>query len=95
MGHLMQEQRPEPLIRVLRCLQELSQWRSERAQEALKNSVLDEEAAARFSTAAALAQKQNRDRAPKTGAPPQSVCVISDPVFALLLFRLRIARRMF
>lgn len=92
----MQQQRPEPpLIRVLRYLQELSQWRSERAQEALKNSVLDEEAAARFSTAAALAQKQNRDRAPKTGAPPQSVCVISGPVFVLLLFRLRVARRTF
>lgn len=54
-------------------VQELSQWRSERAQEALKNSVLDEEAAARFSTAAALAQKHTRDQAAKHQPPPQLV----------------------
>ena len=96
MGRLAQEQRAEsPLNLLLRRPQELSQWRSERAQEALKNSVLDEEAAARFSTAAALAQKQNRSRAPTTEAPPQTVCVSNHFVFALLLFLIRLARRMF
>ena len=35
-------------------------WRSKKAEESLKNSVLDEEAAARFSTAAALAAGSGR-----------------------------------
>lgn len=43
-------------------VQELSLWRSQRAKEALKASVLDEEAAAKFSTAAALAQQQKAKR---------------------------------
>ena len=41
-------------------LQELSQWRQQQLQESLRNSVLDEEAAAKFSTAAALAAKEKR-----------------------------------
>ena len=41
-------------------LQELSQWRQQKLQESLRNSVLDEEAAAKFSTAAALAAKEKR-----------------------------------
>ena len=40
--------------------QELSMWRSKKAEESLKNSVLDEEAAAKFSTAAALAAGSGR-----------------------------------
>jgi hypothetical protein len=35
-------------------------WRSKKAEESLKNSVLDEEAAAKFSTAAALAAGSGR-----------------------------------
>jgi len=35
-------------------------WRTKKAEESLKNSVLDEEAAARFSTAAALAAGSGR-----------------------------------
>ena len=42
------------------ALQELSQWRQQQLQESLRNSVLDEEAAAKFSTAAALAAKEKR-----------------------------------
>lgn len=49
-------------------LQELSQWRKQREQEALKASVLDEEAAAKFSTAAALAQKAKEKQASKQRA---------------------------
>jgi len=45
---------PSPLA------QELSMWRTKKAEESLKNSVLDEEAAARFSTAAALAAGSGR-----------------------------------
>lgn len=61
-------------------LQELSQWRQQRAEEALKASVLDEEAAAQFSTAAALAQKEKEkaaerrsNQAAMAGADPHPV----------------------
>ena len=47
-------------------LQELSQWRQQKLQESLRNSVLDEEAAAKFSTAAALAAKEKRKEMAKT-----------------------------
>eukprot|EP00210_Caulerpa_lentillifera_P008677 g8276.t1 len=40
--------------------QELSQWRQKKAEELLKATVLDEEAAAKFSTAAALKQLDSR-----------------------------------
>ncbi len=46
-------------------LQELSQWRQQQLQESLRNSVLDEEAAAKFSTAAALAAKEKRNQMAK------------------------------
>lgn len=46
-------------------LQELSQWRQQQLQESLRNSVLDEEAAAKFSTAAALAAKGKRQQMAK------------------------------
>ena len=36
-------------------MQELTQWRSQKAEEAMRATVLDEATAARFSTAAALA----------------------------------------
>ena len=45
--------------------QELSQWRQQQLQESLRNSVLDEEAAAKFSTAAALAAKEKRSQMAK------------------------------
>ena len=45
-------------------MQELSQWRAAKAEAALKSTVLDEETAALFSTAAALATKKSG-----TGAP--------------------------
>lgn len=45
--------------------QELSQWRQQQLQESLRNSVLDEEAAAKFSTAAALAAKEKRNQMAK------------------------------
>lgn len=35
-------------------MQELSQWRNQKAEEAMRATVLDEATAARFSTAAAL-----------------------------------------
>ena len=64
--------------------QELSQWRQQRAEEALKASVLDEEAAAQFSTAAALAQKEKEKAAGKrsnqaamAGADPHPVGLAS------------------
>ena len=41
------------------ALQELSQWRSQKEEESLKNAVLDDVAAARFSTAAALAARRS------------------------------------
>ncbi|DBA78424.1 TPA: hypothetical protein ACH3X2_007918 [Trebouxia sp. C0005] len=44
---------------------ELSQWRQQQLQESLRNSVLDEEAAAKFSTAAALAAKEQRNQMAK------------------------------
>lgn len=44
---------------------ELSQWRQQQLQESLRNSVLDEEAAAKFSTAAALAAKEKRNQMAK------------------------------
>ncbi|KAL3147452.1 hypothetical protein ABBQ38_014510 [Trebouxia sp. C0009 RCD-2024] len=44
---------------------ELSQWRQQQLQESLRNSVLDEEAAAKFSTAAALAAKEKRSQMAK------------------------------
>ncbi|DBB00828.1 TPA: hypothetical protein ACH3X1_000756 [Trebouxia sp. C0004] len=44
---------------------ELSQWRQRQLQESLRNSVLDEEAAAKFSTAAALAAKEKRNQMAK------------------------------
>ena len=46
-------------------VQELSQWRQQQLQESLRNSVLDEEAAAKFSTAAALAAKEKRNQMAK------------------------------
>ena len=50
---------------MLAVLQELSQWRQQQLQESLRNSVLDEEAAAKFSTAAALAAKEKRNQMAK------------------------------
>ena len=40
--------------------QELSQWRSQKAEEAMRATVLDEVTAARFSTAAALEAGKGR-----------------------------------
>ena len=64
--------------------QELSQWRKEREEEALRASVLDEDAAAKFSTAAALAQQQRSRRTLAAGAsePPQVRAL--DATFQLL-----------
>ncbi len=53
------------LERLLLVAQELSQWRQQQLQESLRNSVLDEEAAAKFSTAAALAAKEKRNQMAK------------------------------
>lgn len=60
-------------------MQQLSQWREEKEAEAMKNAVLDTEAAARFSTAAALASKESgtqetvdwRDNTLATKSPPR------------------------
>ena len=52
-------------LKGLGLLQELSQWRQQQLQESLRNSVLDEEAAAKFSTAAALAAKEKRNQMAK------------------------------
>ena len=72
--------KPEATLSFCTPLQELSQWRQQRAEEALKASVLDEEAAAQFSTAAALAQKEKEKQAGKrsnqaamAGAEPHPV----------------------
>ena len=61
------------------CLQQLSQWREEKEKEALKAAVLDTQAAAKFSTAAALASKQSgsghvvdwRDNTLASASPPR------------------------
>jgi hypothetical protein len=72
--------KPEAQLPLRTLSQELSQWRQQRAEEALKASVLDEEAAAQFSTAAALAQKEKEkaagrrsNQAAMAGAEPPAV----------------------
>lgn len=60
-------------------MQQLSQWREEKEAEAMKAAVLDTQAAARFSTAAALASKESgtqetvdwRDNTLATRSPPR------------------------
>ena len=47
------------------CPQDMQAWRAKRAEQALKNAVLDEEAAAKFSTAAAMEARAKREAAEK------------------------------
>ena len=56
--------------------QDMQAWRAKRAEQALKNAVLDEEAAAKFSTAAAMEARVKREAAEKAH---------SDALFAATL----------
>lgn len=62
-------------------LQELSQWRQQKLQESLRNSVLDEEAAAKFSTAAALAAKEKRKEMAKANYDKGLLAAVDDDKF--------------
>lgn len=72
------------------CLQDLQAWRAKRAEQAVKNAVLDEEAASKFSTAAAMEARAKREAAEKAhsdllfaatlGPGPQAqVCSLALP----------------
>ena len=59
-------------------VQELASWREEKEKEAMKNAVLDDVVASKFSTAAALASKRSqnrgvdwRDNTLATNSPPR------------------------
>lgn len=63
------------------CIQMLSQWRQQKLQESLRNSVLDEEAAAKFSTAAALAAKEKRKEMAKANYDKGLLAAVDEDKF--------------
>ena len=68
-------------MRGLLLLQELSHWRQQKLQESLRNSVLDEEAAAKFSTAAALAAKETRKEMAKASYDKGLLAAVDEDKF--------------